>query len=157
MPNSIESVRIKGFRSLADVAIEELPRAAVLIGANGSGKSNFIRFFEMLSWMLKTRSLNRFVQLQGGANDQLFGGSKVSKQMEAEIAIRTDAGRNEYWFALEPAKPDRFIFRKEAFRFSREGFPTEAPWQYLGSDHTEAEIVVAAQSYDPVRILAKMN
>lgn len=49
MPNLIESVHIKGFRSLADVEITGLPQAAVLIGANGSGKSDFIRFFEMLS------------------------------------------------------------------------------------------------------------
>ncbi len=43
---SIERVRVRGFRSLADFELADLPRAAVLIGANGAGKSNFIRFFE---------------------------------------------------------------------------------------------------------------
>lgn len=62
MPNLIESVHIKGFRSLADVEITGLPQVAVLIGANGSGKSNFIRFFEMLSWMLGTRRLGEFTE-----------------------------------------------------------------------------------------------
>ena len=38
----------KGFRSLADVELLKIPKATVLIGANGSGKSNFIRFFEMM-------------------------------------------------------------------------------------------------------------
>ena len=38
--NKIEFVRIRGFRSLADVEIDDIPDAAVLIGANGSGKSN---------------------------------------------------------------------------------------------------------------------
>ena len=42
MPNLIHSIHIKGFRSLADVEIDDLPAVAVLIGANGSGKSNFI-------------------------------------------------------------------------------------------------------------------
>ncbi len=37
MPNMIESVRIAGFRSLADVQIEFPPGATVLIGANGFG------------------------------------------------------------------------------------------------------------------------
>ena len=77
-PPYIEHIRILGFRSLAAITILELPRAAVLIGPNGSGKSNLIHFFEMISWMLKTRRLDEFVQRQGGAADQLFGGPKVT-------------------------------------------------------------------------------
>lgn len=48
----IRRVSIEGFRSLKKVEQLELPQLAVLIGANGVGKSSFIRFFEMLSWML---------------------------------------------------------------------------------------------------------
>ena len=36
----IESLRIRGFRSLADVDLSNLGNANVLIGPNGSGKSN---------------------------------------------------------------------------------------------------------------------
>ena len=64
-PARIESVRIRGFRSLKDVELLDLPDAQVLIGANGSGKSNFIRFFDMLSWMLKLRQLGEFIERQG--------------------------------------------------------------------------------------------
>ncbi len=124
--NRIDSVRIKGFRSLADVYIENLPELTVLIGANGSGKSNIIRFFEMMSWMLRSRRLGEFVQRHGGADDQLFGGSKLTPRLEAEITLRTDRGTNDYRFALSHAHPDRFIFVEEAFRFSDRDFPTEA-------------------------------
>ena len=146
MVNMIDSVRITGFRSLADVEIERMPRLAVLVGANGSGKSNFIRFFEMMSWMLRSRKLGEFVQRHGGADDQLFGGRKVSPRMEAAVTMRTDQGRNDYRFALAHAHPDRLVFTEEAFRFSREDFGGEAPWEYLGSTHTEANLVEAAQS-----------
>ncbi len=150
--DGIDSVRIKSFRSLADVEIERMPNLAVLIGANGSGKSNFIRFFEMMSWMLRSRKLGEFVQRHGGADDQLFGGRNASPSMEATITMRTDQGRNDYRFALAYAHPDRLVFTEEAFRFSREGFRTEADWQYLGSLHTEANLVEAAQSPEYVEV-----
>ena len=67
----LKSIRIRGFRSLADVELSNLGRASVLIGSNGSGKSNFMRFFDMLSWMLKSRRLGEFVERYGGADDQL--------------------------------------------------------------------------------------
>ena len=142
----IESVRIRGFRSLADVEILELPRAAVLIGANGSGKSNFIRFFEMLSWMIQSRQLSEFIAFHGGADDQLFGGNRVTPRLDATITMRTDRGLNDYRFALSHAHPDRFFFSDESFRFSTGTYPTEAKWQFLGSGHQEAMIVEMAQS-----------
>ncbi len=143
-PTRIESVRVQGFRSLADVELAGIPRAAVLIGANGSGKSNFIRFFEMLSWMLQSRQLGEFIERHGGADDQLYGGNRSTPRMEAEIALRTDQGRNDYRFALSHAHPDRFFFSEERFRFSRQG--TGAQWQGFEGGHREAKIVEAAQS-----------
>lgn len=145
-PARIESVRIRGFRSLADVELTGLPMATVLIGANGSGKSNFIRFFEMMSWMLRSRRLGEFIEQYGGADDQLFGGNRATPRLEAEMRLRTDSGWNDYRFALSHAHPDRFFFSEEAFRYSAHGYPTEAPWQYLDSGHREAQIVEAAQS-----------
>ena len=146
IPAMIESVRIQGFRSLADVEISEMPRTAVLIGANGSGKSNFIRFFEMLSWMLRSRKLAEFIERYGGADDQLFGGNSVTPRLTAKIGMRTEVGLNEYRFALSYAHPDRFLFTEEELRFNRDDLPSEARWQSLGSGHLEAMIVEAAQS-----------
>lgn len=137
----IESVRIRGFRSLADVELADLQNANVLIGANGSGKSNFVRFFEMVSWMLRSRRLAEFVGLHGGADDQLFGGNRVTRRIEAELALRTEAGRNDYRFALAHAHPDRFVFTEEAFRFSGTDRQTEARWQHAPGGQSEAAIV----------------
>ena len=145
-PTRIESVHIEGFRSLADVEFTELPNAAVLIGANGSGKSNFIHFFEMLSWMLRSRRLGEFVAMQGGADDQLFGGNVRTPRIKAEIGMRTEKGQNEYRFALSYANPDRFVFTDESFRFNDSTYSSLADWQSLESEHREARIVEAAYS-----------
>ena len=145
-PAMIESVSIQGFRSLAGVEISAMPSTAVLIGANGSGKSNFIRFFEMLSWMLRSRKLAEFVERYGGADDQLFGGSGTTPRLSAKVGMRTDAGLNEYRFALSYAHPDRFLFTEEELRFTRNDLQGGTWWQSLGSGHTEAMIVEAAQA-----------
>lgn len=145
-PARIESVRIRGFRSLRDVALLDLPGAVVMIGANGAGKSNFIRFFEMLSWMLRSRNLGEFIERQGGADDQLYRGSKVTPRMEAEITLRTEMGTNDYRFALSHGSPDRLFFTDESFRFNRDDLAGEPRWQSLDSGHREAMIVEAAQS-----------
>lgn len=142
----IESVCIRGFRSLADVELSNLQNANVLIGANGSGKSNFIRFFEMMSWMLRSRRLGEFVERYGGADDQLYGGNRVTPRMEGELALRTDKGRNDYRFALSYAHPDRFIFTEEAYRFSPDRHATDPDWQHVTGGHREAAIVDAAQA-----------
>ena len=137
----IEAIRIKGFRSLAEVELTELPDATVMIGANGSGKSNFMRFFDLLSWMLRARKLQEFVERQGGADDQLFGGSKQTPVIEAGLKIRTEAGLNEYHFTLAYAHPERFIFTDERYRFSRADWDTKASWKPLESPHAEARIL----------------
>ena len=139
----IKDLHIKGFRSLADVHITDMPRAAVMIGANGSGKSNLIKFFTMVSWMLRSGKLGNFVQLNGGASDQLFGGSRTTRHMEARIAIRAEKGLNEYEFKLAYGHPDRFVFTDERFRFTHGDGLGQPSWQHLGSGHGEAEIRAA--------------
>ena len=146
---AVERIRIRGFRSLADIEIRDLPQVAVLIGANGSGKSNLMRFFEMTSWMLWSGRLAEFVERHGGADDQLFGGSKVSDRMDATLTMRTDSGRAEYRFALAHAHPDRFMFVDEAFRFNYGVIDPEPGWIHVGSGHTEANILETAQSAGP--------
>ena len=141
MPNVIESVRIKGFRSFADMELENLPQMTVLVGANGSGKSNLIQFFEMMGWMLDMHSLRTYVARRGGADDHLFGGRKITSSVKAEIAVRTGEGRADYRFELAYTDDDRFVFTEEAYRFTATGQPADAPWKRIdGSDHREAKI-----------------
>ncbi len=163
MPNRIESLHVKGFRTLADFKIDDLPCAAVLIGANGSGKSNLLRFVEMLAMMINDRRLNHFVQRHGGAGDQLFGGNKTSKRIKAKLGVRTESGQSDYRFALAFSQPDRFIFDYEAYRFIQDGCDAKMPWQEIGSDHDEAKIIEAAQSagsrgvnFETAKVLARL-
>ena len=96
-----------------------------------------------------TRNGVEFVERQGGADDQLFGGSKVSRRLDATLTMRAESGRAEYRFALAHAHPDRFMFVIEAFRFDYGMIDVEPDWHHAGSGHTEAKILETAQSDGP--------
>ena len=145
MPNRIGFLHIKGFRSLVDVGVANLPNPAVLLGANGSGKSNLLRFFEMMAWMLQEQRLAHFVQYHGGANDQLFQGSAVTSRIDASVGMRTDAEHHEYQFSLDYAQPDRLLFADEALGVGNAG---SVVWHRFGSGHDEARSPYASDEID---------
>ena len=93
---------------------------AVLIGANGSGKSNFIRFFELLSWMLGLAALGEFVALQGGADDQLFRGRRVTPLIDATVSSEPTVGGSTICLPTPGVMGDRFFFRDEVIRSFRD-------------------------------------
>ena len=129
-PSRIESVHISGFRSLADVKLDDIPNPMVLLGANGSGKSNILRFFEMLKEMFHGR-LAPFILREGGADDQLLGGRRQTKQIDARILFDTSLGVNELSFTLTPFSEDRLSIPSEEFRFTphdREGGLNYGPY-----------------------------
>ncbi len=111
----IESIHIKGFRSLADVKLDNMPNPMVLLGANGSGKSNVLRFFEMLTEIYHGR-LAPFILRHGGADDQLLGGQRQTKQIDTIVWFRTGLGANKLSFTLTPASEDRLAVASEEFR-----------------------------------------
>ena len=85
-PNALDYITIRGFKSIA--SIEKLPLKAcnVLIGANGSGKSNFIGVFEFLHAIREGR-LRNYVIEAGGAEKVLHFGSKTTREIYAQIAF----------------------------------------------------------------------
>ena len=87
----------------------------VLLGGNGAGKSNVLRFFEMLKEMAHLR-LGEFTLRQGGADDQLFGGVRLTRQIEATVFFRTTLGRSRFMFVLKHAHPDQITIAGEQFR-----------------------------------------
>ena len=119
--SKIESIKIQGFRSLADVELTDLPNAAVLIGPNGSGKSNLFLFLQMLQQMLRYRRLAEFVARHGGADDQMFGGSGQTNRIYGEVTVRTNSASYEYQFALSPSIDDTLAFGGEYVRVIPKG------------------------------------
>lgn len=113
----LKCVHIEGFRSIRSMAEPlEFGPLTVLVGANGSGKSNLLSFFGMLNWLTQ-ESLQSYIAKQGGANALLHFGSKVTKTLGGRLDFQSEKGVNSYEFQLTHAHPDRLIFTRETVDF----------------------------------------
>lgn len=61
----IEFIKVKGFKSLYDFELNLKQGLNILVGPNGSGKTNIVHFFEFISY-LTYRDLTEAVSLMGG-------------------------------------------------------------------------------------------
>lgn len=103
---ALESIEVDGFTSIRSARVD-LGRLNVLVGANGAGKSNFIRVFEMLG-RIADQELGLFVGLNGGASALL---NATSEDQRIRLVLRSSGSR--YLASLVAAANDELIFSDE--------------------------------------------
>jgi predicted ATPase len=109
---SIHSISLKNFKSIREATDIKLGPINVLIGANGSGKSNFISFFKLLKSIVE-QNLQYYIAYQSGKADSfLYFGAKQSPFLEGGIEFRkiVNTDVNNYAFRLFPTPDSRLIF-----------------------------------------------
>lgn len=126
----LNSLTIKGFKSLRSVENLQLKSLNVLIGGNGVGKSNFVDYFRMLGEMM-AGSLQLWVRTQGGADRLLSYGVKETQKIQSSLNF----SGNEYLFELEPTVDGAFVFANEQLISQNE---QAGKLQFLGSGQTES-------------------
>jgi predicted ATPase len=110
----LESIEIEGFLSIRSATVS-FGALNVLIGANGAGKSNLVRAFEMLG-RIADQELGLFVGLNGGASALLHDGA-------THVQLDIIASPGVYRAVLLPAADDDFVFELETFGRSDSGWP----------------------------------
>jgi len=110
--SALDYITVKGFKSIA--SIEKLPLRSVnvLIGSNGSGKSNFIGVFSLLRAVREQR-LREYVIEAGGADKVLHFGAKSTQQIECRLSFRGEANF-QYHLVLSPTKDDSLYASTDA-------------------------------------------
>jgi predicted ATPase len=103
----MQSIKITGYKSIRALTLPLRP-INILIGANGSGKSNFLSFFELLRNVNK-RNLQEYVALRGGTERFLHMGPKVTEEITTKIEF---PNTNGYSFTIKTGG-EKFIFIKE--------------------------------------------
>lgn len=130
----LKYIEIKGYKSVREQTIS-FGRINVLIGANGSGKSNLISFFRMLGFLI-TGNLQVFVGRSGGAETFLHYGSKNTDRTESTMLFERDAESYKHYMCLRYGARDTFVFSEERIS-SQNGSGSETSVSF-GPGHRES-------------------
>lgn len=134
----LKKIEILGYRSIKDMSLELGP-LNVLIGANGSGKSNLVSFFKMLNEMIGGR-LREYVGTTGRARSILHFGPKQTPQLVSRLIVEDDQGTYRYYLRLVHAAGDTLVFADEVLSFVGVGGDAQAFPQALGVGHQETSL-----------------
>ncbi|HEV2576490.1 MAG TPA: AAA family ATPase [Acidobacteriaceae bacterium] len=121
----MEYIRVSNLRSLADTGRIELKPLSLLVGANSSGKSTFLRIFPLLKQSHEIRSLGGLVLNEGDVNFGFFNEALRKGAEPPELKF-------EFGFALE------------------KGLYQGASWNayFLGTTDVVCELVYVAREHD---------
>lgn len=131
---TLRKVKIEGFKSIESAELK-LGDLNVVIGANGSGKSNLIGVFRLLERVL-THNLQVYVASE--PDRLLYHGRKKTPALSLDFAF----DQNSYGFKLK-ATQDTLIFEYERVEYS-------GLWNYaepIAVGHKESKLEEAAESY----------
>ena len=134
----LNSVVVEGFTSIQSATLA-LNDVNVLVGANGAGKSNFIRALSVLGRIVDSE-LGLFVGLSGGANALLNAGQPLSRRIHLEV----ESAVGGYSAELVPAAGDTLIFSGEPIWRNDTGVTAD-----LGRGHRETMLTVPEPVWGP--------
>ena len=119
---NLKHLKIEGFKSIAklDLPMENIN---ILIGANGSGKTNLISAFTFLSHLSQLK-LRSYVEREGGAERFFHFGSKHTSHMMLDLEV----GVRGYHVEFSPnLDDDSLVFDTEYCRY----IGSSRPWNLL--------------------------
>lgn len=144
----IQSIRVKNFKALRDVAIRELPGFVVFVGANGTGKSTLIDVFSFLRDCLKDNARAAFDR-RGGFHQVRSRGTNerdtVLIELKIDLDFRTEEKRRLVTYAVEfAADGPKVVVAREILSWKRGSYG--APFHFI--DFQRGQGVAIAESFD---------
>lgn len=142
---SLREVKIEGFKSIesAELALNDLN---IFIGANGSGKSNFIGVFRLLERVV---SRNLQVYVASEPDRLLYQGRKRTPALSLHFAFKS----NSYDFKLM-AVQDALIFEFECIGYRGPGHSQDYSRSFT-TGHKESQLEEAATQQDSPNKIAQ--
>jgi predicted ATPase len=136
MNGAIRKISINGYKSIRELKEFELRDLNIIIGANGSGKSNLVQVFQLLMAM-SGKGMQKFILENGGADNFLHNGPRntpaISMEFEFESHSPFRKGSNVYRFELSPTVEETFLVNEERKYVTSD-------WRSYGSPSLESRL-----------------
>ncbi len=155
----IESLSIENFKVFKKTTVRELPKMAVFVGTNGSGKSTFFDVFGFLSDSLQnnvTIALNK----RGGFQEVITRGCDINSDfIKFEIKFRNQGKESEKMprvtYSLEIGfENGKAYINREVLKYRR-GQRTGAPWHFLDFSKGAGNAITNEDEYGNEGVEAK--
>jgi predicted ATPase len=126
----IESLKIKNYRCLQNIEINNMPAFCVLVGANGTGKSTFFDVFGFLRDALKN-NVRQAIQIRGGYKEVVTRGHEdedIHFEMQFRMNI-VDKPRLVTYLLTIGQENNKPVVKREILRYKRGSYGS--PFHFL--------------------------
>lgn len=125
----IESIRLKNYKTFADLQLDRLPTLAVFVGANGVGKSTLFDVFGFLSDALNN-NIRQALQKRGGFREVISRGQTGMIEIELKFRLNIANKNRLVTYLLEIGEKNRHVFiHREILRYKRSNYGS--PFHFL--------------------------
>ena len=126
----ITQIKLKNFRAFRDVEMRDIPKFAVIIGANGTGKSTLFQVFGFLRDAMTTNVTTALAKLGGSRGIKEVRSRGTDGDIEIEIKFRLEKSSPLVTYLLGIGEENgRAVINREILRYRRQ--PRGRPWHYL--------------------------
>ena len=122
----IEGIEIKNYRLFRHLVMSDLPRMAVVVGANGTGKSTLFDVFTFLKDAL-TQNVAAAIARRGGFRELVS--RDTNGPIEFTIKFRESGGRLVTYQLVIGAENGRVVVEREVLRYRRG--QRGQPWRFV--------------------------
>ena len=151
---ALDWITIKGFKSISSIEHLKIHPINILIGSNGSGKSNFLEVFSFLN-AIRNGRLRHYVLKAGGASNLLHFGAKNTQNLTIHVSFENEI--NQYEIQMSFDDLDNLLPFHEIFYFWKKS-EQDSPFDWRIVDNNgEAGISVPMVSGIPSYIRQRLD
>jgi predicted ATPase len=137
----IEAIRLKNFRAFQDVEMRSIPKMAIIVGANGTGKSTLFNVFGFLKDALTENVRVALTKLGGNKGFKEVHSRNTSGPIEIELKFReNNSGPKITYLLIINEVNGQIVVEREVLKYRRGS--KGQPWMFLDFSNGEGTAVV---------------